>query len=105
MPSQIPLNLRLAADRIVIEDDPEAPDVKRQLGFSLSQQDGWFPKRMSVTQLIKYVWISRRYFCDDNLRLLYFSLDILKDDSRPSFLVDPNHVKSGGIHLALNDFA
>jgi len=105
MVSQISLYLCFAADRIVVENYPEAPDVKRQFCPTLGQQDRWLAEGMSITQLVKDVWVRGGYLCDNDLRLLNLSLDILKDHSRPSLLVYSEHFESGGLRLLLKHFA
>src|SRR5271154_3149930 len=104
MVSQISLNLCFATDRIVVENYPEAPNVKGQFRAPLRQQDRWLPESMRVTQLVKDVRIRGSYLCDNDLSLFYLSLDILENYSWASLLIYSEHFESGSLRLLLNDF-
>jgi len=104
MLSQVPLYLDFASDRIVIEDYPEALDVEWQHGVSAGQKDCRLPQGVGVTEFVKDVGVDRGYIRDDDLGLLYLSLNVLKYYAGPGFFVDTNDIESRSLRLALDYF-
>src|SRR5437868_10129827 len=58
---------------------------------------------VSIPQFVKHVRVGRSYLCYDNLRLLYLSLDVLKNDSWTSLLIYTDDLESRCFCLVLDD--
>ena len=102
---EVPFDLTLTADCVVVKHDPVATNIEWQFCASLSQQDRGLSQRMSITQFVKDVLIDRSYFCNHNVGLFYFALYVLENYSRSRFFIYPTNLKTCFLGLALNDLA
>ena len=71
VPRQIFFDARLATDAVVIEHNPVARDVERELATALRQQNRRFSESLRVPQFVEDVGIATGAVRDDHVSPLY----------------------------------
>src|SRR5216684_1593497 len=93
------LDQRFPTDRVVVKDDAITANIKGQVPTALGEKNRWLVERVGVADLIVDILVRCRDFRDHYFCVFDLPLNILEDDARPIYLVDPNDINTQLLRL------